>query len=147
MASLAKASARLLANRVFLRVAGLSVGAVFVYASLDKIVYPDRFADILNDYDMLPPVLINPLALIMPWLELVTGLALIIGVWRRAAGLLATVLTVAFLVSIAQAQLRGLEVECGCFDVSGSSATTASWSLFLRDVPLLAASALLWRCR
>jgi len=145
MASLAKASARLLTNRVFLRLLGLCVGGVFTYASLDKIAYPDRFADILNDYDMLPLVLINGLALVVPWLELVIGLSLIIGLWRRAAGLLATVLTVAFLISIAQAQVRGLEVACGCFDVSGLSATKASWSLFLRDLPLLGASALLWR--
>jgi uncharacterized membrane protein YphA (DoxX/SURF4 family) len=136
---------RLVTHRIFLRAAGLVVGAVFVYASLDKIGHPDRFADVVNDYDMLPTLFVNAFALAMPWAEMVVGAALILGVWRRGAGLLATALTVAFLASIAQAEIRGLDIECGCFDVSGMSATKASWDLFLRDIPLLLGSALLWR--
>ena len=140
-----RALGRAITHRVFLRVAGVFVGATFVYASLDKIVHPDRFADVVNDYQMLPMLLVNAFALVMPWLEMTTGAALIVGVWRRGAGLLAVGLTVAFMVAIAQAEARGLEIECGCFDVSGMSATEASWDLFVRDVGLLVASALVWR--
>ena len=145
MKLLAKTTMKVLTSRLFLRLLGLCLGAIFVYASLDKIAYPDRFADILHDYDMLPLMLVNAFALVVPWLEMVTGLTLILGVWHRAAGLLATALAVAFLVSIAQAQIRGLDVECGCFDLTGLSATKANWGLFLRDLGLLAGSALLWR--
>ena len=136
---------RLLSNRVFLRAVGMVVGAVLIYASLDKIGRPDRFADIVHDYDMLPVVFINAFALVMPWTEMVAGAALIAGFWRRGAGLLATALSVAFLVGIAQAELRGLKIECGCFDVSGMNSSQASWSLFARDIPLLAGSVLVWR--
>lgn len=145
MGSAARSVGRLLTHRLSLRVIGLVVGAIFVYASLDKIVYPDRFADVLNDYQMLPLLAINAVALAMPWVEMVTGCALILGLWRRGAGLIATVLTVVFLVGIAQAEIRGLDIECGCFDVSGMSATKASWDLFVRDLGLLAGCALLWR--
>ncbi len=130
---------------IFLRLTGLVVGGIFVYASWDKITQADRFADIVHDYDMLPLVFINGFALMMPWTELTVGAVLIVGVWRRAAGLLATAMTVSFLIAIAQAEFRGLEIECGCFDVSGMSATEASWDLFLRDIPLLLGSALVWR--
>ena len=68
-----------------------------------------------------------------------------LGLWRRAAGLLATALCVAFMVAIAQAEIRGMKVECGCFDVSGMSSTQVTWGLFVRDVGLVAASALVWR--
>jgi len=136
---------RLLVHPAFLRVAGITIGAVLVYASLDKIARPDRFADIVHDYDMLPLIAINAFALLMPWTEMVAGAALILGVWRRGAGVLATALTVAFMIAIAQAELRGLKIECGCFDVSGMSSTEASWSLFVRDVPLLLGSVLVWR--
>jgi uncharacterized membrane protein YkgB len=78
-------------------------------------------------------------------MEMVAGAALIAGLWRRAAGLLATVLTVSFMIAIAQAEIRGLEIECGCFDVSGMSGTEASWGLFARDVVLLLGSMLVWR--
>ncbi len=130
---------------IFLRLTGLVVGGIFVYASWDKITQADRFADIVHDYDMLPLMFVNAFALIMPWTELTVGAVLIVGVWRRGAGLLATALTVAFLIAIAQAESRGLEIECGCFDVTGMSGTEASWGLFIRDIPLLLGSALVWR--
>ena len=54
-------------------------------------------------------------------------------------------MTVAFLVAIAQAEIRGLDVECGCFTVSGMSSSEASWDLFIRDIPLLLGAMLVWR--
>jgi uncharacterized membrane protein YphA (DoxX/SURF4 family) len=136
---------RILTHPASLRAVGVIVGAVLVYASLDKIARPDRFADIVHDYDMLPLVAINAFALIMPWAEMAAGAALVLGVWRRGAGLVASALSVAFLIAIAQAELRGLKIECGCFNVSGMSSTEASWSLFVRDVPLVLGSVLVWR--
>lgn len=145
MRAFIRAIAGFLTHRVVLRLIGIAVGGVFIYASVDKIVYPDRFADIVNDYAMLPRIFINAFALAMPWTEVVAGAALVLGIWRRGAGFLGMLLTVAFLIAIAQAEIRGLDVECGCFDVSGMSATKASWDLFLRDIPLLFGAALLWR--
>jgi uncharacterized membrane protein YphA (DoxX/SURF4 family) len=136
---------RVVTHPIFLRAVGILVGATFVYASLDKVARPDRFADIVHDYDMLPLIFINAFALIMPWTEITTGAALILGVWRRGAGLLATAMTVAFLIAIAQAEIRGLEIECGCFTVSGMSSSEASWDLFIRDIPLLLGAMLVWR--
>ncbi len=121
---------RVLTNRYFLRLLGILVGAVFIWASLDKIRYPDRFADIVREYDALPLAFVNAFALVMPWLEVVTGAALIAGAWRRASGLLSVGLFSLFLIAIAQALLRGLKVECGCFDVSGMTASEAGWNLF-----------------
>jgi len=136
---------QLFVNRVFLRIAGLMIGGVLIYASLDKILHPDRFADVVHEYGMLPLLAVNSFALAMPWVEMTTGIVLIIGVWRRAAGLLAAALSAAFMIAISQAQLRGLQIECGCFTVSGMSATEASWSLFGRDALLLLGSVLIWR--
>ena len=136
---------RLITHRILLRLMGIGLGVVFIYASLDKIAHPDRFADVVREYDMLPLIFANGFALMMPAVEVVTGATLVLGLWRRAAGLLASALCAAFLVAIAQAEIRGLKVECGCFDVSGMSATQASWGLLVRDIGLLAASALLWR--
>jgi len=140
-----KALGRLLTHPVFLRVLGLLLGGVFIYASLDKIARPDRFADIVHDYEMLPLTLVNAFALAMPMVELVTGAALLLGFWRRPAGLLAAGLSALFMLAIAQALLRGLDIECGCFDVSGMSSTKAGWDLFVRDAGLLVASGWVWR--
>jgi len=140
-----KALGRFLTHPIFLRALGLVVGAMLVLASLDKIAHPDRFADIVHDYDVLPLTLVNAFALALPWVELVTGAALILGPWRRAAGLLAVGLSAMFMLAIAQALLRGLDIECGCFDVSGMSSTKAGWDLFARDAGLLLAAGWVWR--
>lgn len=141
----ARALRRVVAHRAFVRVVGMVLGAIFVYASLDKITHPDRFADMIHDYQMLPLALVNAWALAMPWVEMMTGAVLILGLWRRAGGLLATALTAAFLIAIAQAESRGLRIECGCFNVSGMSSREASWGLFGLDVVQLLGCALVWR--
>ena len=63
----------------------LALGALFVAAALPKIIDPPSFAHMIYNYRILPSNLINISSLVMPWLELVCGLALIIGVWRKPA--------------------------------------------------------------
>jgi uncharacterized membrane protein YphA (DoxX/SURF4 family) len=142
--SAARAIWQFLHHRIVLRVIGLAIGGMFIYASYDKIIHPDRFADIANDYQMLPLVFINAFGLAMPWMELTAGVALVLGFWRRAAGLVFTALTLAFIAAVAQAQIRGLDIVCGCFDVSGMSGE-ASWQHFALDIGLLLACILVWR--
>lgn len=145
MRPLARAVAGFLTHRAILRLLGLAVGAILIWASVDKIAHPDRFADAVHDYRMLPTAFINAFALALPWVEAVAGAALVLGVWRRAAGLVSTALCAAFLIAIAQAELRGLKIECGCFTVSATSGMEASWTHFCLDALLLAAAALVWR--
>jgi len=52
---------------------------IFVFASYNKILAPADFAKIIYGYDLFPPVLINLIAIIVPFLEFIAGLALIIG--------------------------------------------------------------------
>ena len=144
MRSAARAIWQFLNHRIALRIIGLGIGGMFIYASYDKIIHPDRFADIVNDYQMLPLIFINAFGLAMPWVEFAAGLALVLGFWRRAAGLVLTALTVAFIIAVAQAQIRGLDIVCGCFDVSGVSGK-ASWEHFALDIGLLLACVLVWR--
>lgn len=49
-----------------LLVVRLFLGAVFVYASLDKILHPQAFAEMVYNYQLLPDVLINLTAIILP---------------------------------------------------------------------------------
>jgi uncharacterized membrane protein YphA (DoxX/SURF4 family) len=144
MRSAARAIWQFLNHRVVLRIIGLGIGGMFIYASYDKIINPDRFADVVNDYQMLPLIFINAFGLAMPWVALTAGVALVLGFWRRAAGLVFAALTFAFIIAVAQAQIRGLDIVCGCFDVSGVSGK-ASWEHFALDIGLLLACVLVWR--
>ena len=49
----------------------LFVGGVFIYASIDKIMHPHGFAELVNNYHILPPYLVNLMAIFLPWLEMV----------------------------------------------------------------------------
>jgi putative oxidoreductase len=120
----------------------IALGAVFVAAAIPKIADPPAFAHMIYNYRLVPGALVNGLALLMPWLELLVGLFLILGVWRREAALLAALLLVVFMGAIGWNLARGHAVDCGCFDVRSAGKTPEQlltemkWVL-LRDVGLL----------
>ncbi|MFH1843989.1 MAG: MauE/DoxX family redox-associated membrane protein [bacterium] len=114
----------------------LAVAAVFIYAPLDKIAHPDAFAAVVYNYRLLPITLLHPFAMGLPWLELVAGIALLLGIFRRGAAALCLVMTVMFIVAITAALSRGLDISCGCFHTDGGS--SVGLSLLFRDVLLLA---------
>lgn len=114
----------------------LLVGGIFIYASLDKILHPDQFARIIFNYHLVPAPLINLAAITLPWVEFGAGAFLVLGVWPRASGFILTALVAIFIVALSVNWLRGVNLECGCFTVSGE-AKSAIGSLIIRDLLLL----------
>ena len=117
------------------------IGGTFVYASLDKIFNPAGFAQAIHHYRILNVYLLHPMALYLPWLELVAGLAMIMGLARRGAALLIGLMTVIFMAAIIAALTRGLDISCGCFNTEGGDVVGVS--LLLRDLALLVGTAAL----
>jgi len=115
----------------------LAVGGVFIYASLDKLAHPSAFAQAIFNYRLLPLPLLHPAALLLPMTEIILGAALILGVARRGAALLAGSLTAVFIAAIGASLARGLDISCGCFHTDGGHAV--GLSLMLRDAVLLLA--------
>ena len=95
----------------------IALGAIFVVAALPKVADPPSFAHMIYNYRLVPGAAVNALALIMPWVELLVGLALILGVWPREAAALAGFLLLVFIAAIGFNLVRGHAVDCGCFDV------------------------------
>lgn len=120
----------------------IALGAVFVAAAIPKIADPPAFAHMIYNYRLTPGGLVNALALVMPWIELVVGILLIAGVWKREAALVAAAVLLVFLGAIGWNLARGHAVDCGCFDVRSAGKTPEQlltemkWVL-LRDVGLL----------
>jgi uncharacterized membrane protein YphA (DoxX/SURF4 family) len=110
---------KLLDNRWFVLTCRLVLGAVFIYASIDKIQHPAAFAKQVYNYQMLPVTASNLFAIALPWMELFAGLALIMGVFRGQAALLLSTLLVIFIVAISVNLARGVDLDCGCFSTSG----------------------------
>ncbi|MBT3299406.1 MAG: DoxX family membrane protein [Candidatus Marinimicrobia bacterium] len=92
----------------------LIIGGLFIYASLDKIENPDVFAQQINNYHLVPFGLENIIAIVLPWLEFITGIGLIVGVYLEASALWISILLLSFIVMMIQAILRGYNIECGC---------------------------------
>jgi putative oxidoreductase len=119
----------------------LIVGGVFIYASLDKIQNPGSFAAAVANYRILPYIFLHPAALYLPWLEMVCGMALIIGIQKRGAAWIISIMTAIFMIAITVALSRGLDISCGCFNTEGGHGVGIS--LLGRDALLLAASLIL----
>ncbi len=126
-------------------VARLVVGVVWVWAGAAKVLDPLGSIEAVRAYELLPASLVEPVGYALPALELVLGLALLVGAMTRGAALLSAVLLVGFVVGIASAWARGLEIDCGCFGGGGVEAGASSeYPLEIaRDVGLLALSLLL----
>jgi uncharacterized membrane protein YphA (DoxX/SURF4 family) len=117
-------------------VARILLGAVFVYASLDKIRNPAAFAQIIGNYQILPPRWINPAALLLPWVEVTCGLCLISGKLVRGSALVVTFLIIIFMGAMTYSVTQGVDIQCGCF----STDATIPGHLYLdllRDLILL----------
>jgi uncharacterized membrane protein YphA (DoxX/SURF4 family) len=116
-----------------------AVGLIFIYASMDKLFHPSAFAVAVYNYKILPGGLINLVAITLPWLELVCGILLIIGLFPRAAALILSVLLVVFFFALSISLYRGIDISCGCFTVS-TTADKIGISYMLRDLLVLALS-------
>ena len=120
----------------------LALGAIFFAAALPKIADPPSFAHMIYNYRILPAGLINISALTMPWVEIVAGLALILGIWKRPARWIITAMLVVFMIAISINLLRGNAIDCGCFDVSAVGKSYEErihdmWMVLLRDAGML----------
>jgi len=128
----------------------LILGAFFVYASLDKIWSPAAFAKIVYQWQVVGPVPSNLVAVTLPWVELLAGLLLLAGVWKREAALVVALMLVVFLVAAGSVMARGIDVEnCGCVSVAKTEPASAfppawtkgvGWFLVARNLVLLGAA-------
>jgi uncharacterized membrane protein YphA (DoxX/SURF4 family) len=113
--------------------ARLILGGVFIYASTDKIIHPGAFAETVYNYQILPDTLINLTAIILPWLELILGIFLILGLWLPGAVLLNNLLLVTFFGALVFNLSRGLDIHCGCFSTSQQSPSLCMCLYVIRD--------------
>lgn len=98
----------------------IALGVIFVAAALPKIVDPPSFTHMVYNYRLVPGPAVNLLSLTLPWLELLSGLALILGIWRRSATVIIGALLIVFIVSIGINLARDNAVNCGCFDTTSA---------------------------
>jgi len=137
---------RLIDNDYLTLLFRIAVGGVFIVASYYKIIQPADFAKSIWYYHLSPGSLINLTALILPWLELVCGVCLILGLWYRGAVVWVNVMTIMFIIALATAVARGLDIDCGCFKAAQADGGNTLTAL-LEDIPLVVMVVQLWFSR
>ena len=130
--------------------ARLLLGGVLIYAGAVKVGRPLTSERAVQAYEILPMELAGWIGLALPFVEIVLGVLLVLGLFTRPVAIVSTLLMVAFIVGIAQAWARGLTIDCGCFGGGGQVGAdeTRYPQEIARDVGLALTGAwLCWRPR
>lgn len=120
-------------HRVLVWAARVALAAVFVDAGVVKARDPGAFIRDLWNFRLLPESVAYWTAAFVPYLEIAVGLALLSGLQRRGAHLLAGGLLAVFFCFHASAWARGLNIACGCFGPApaGSAPLHPGWWMAL----------------
>jgi putative oxidoreductase len=122
----------------------IALGIVFLAAGGLKVGHADVFASEIAGFQLLWHPLIAPLALLLPFLELMIGVYLVLGLFTRFAAWFAAAEMALFAGAIAAAVLRGISTSCGCFGPSDTA--TTSWPEVGRDLGFAAAGIIIALC-
>ncbi|MCH9031916.1 MAG: DoxX family membrane protein [candidate division Zixibacteria bacterium] len=128
---------RLIDNPQLILLLRLAVAGIFIYAAYSKILDPAAFAKSVNNYHIIPGPAVNIFALTLPWIELVAGLGILLGFWRRASSLLINLMLVVFTMAVLIAISKGINIDCGCFTQNPEVAGDM-WGVVWRDLGFIA---------
>jgi uncharacterized membrane protein YphA (DoxX/SURF4 family) len=121
----------------------LGLGGLLLLAGALKVTHPEALAAAIAGFRLLPQAAIVPLAIAMPYVELLLGLYLVLGLFTRIAAYLVSIEFVVYAAAIASAVLRHIPANCGCFGPNDRA--TADWPHVVLDLILAAVAALVAR--
>ncbi|MEW6456973.1 MAG: MauE/DoxX family redox-associated membrane protein [Acidobacteriota bacterium] len=124
-----------ISNKYILTGIRLLLGGLFLYAGLFKINHQEEFLSAIINYGIISnhQFMINLLSIILPWIEITSGVFLLAGIWKKSNALIVFVLLLIFSSAVLMAIKKGLSVDCGCFGFG----VKVGWGVFLRNILLL----------
>ncbi len=117
----------------------LILGGIFLLAAWNKLRAPQIYAEAIGGFKLLHESVLLPAAVLFIWLEMMSGVSVLVGLWTRAGALLMSALLLIFFLAIAAAIARGLDIQCGCFGALASGGV--GWPALLRALVLLVMAA------
>ena len=120
--------------------ARLGLAVVWLLSGVPKALDPDQTYVAVRAYQVLPPLGVELVAAILPWLEIALAVLLLLGLGTRAVAAVSAGLLVVFIAGVTQAWVRGLSIDCGCFGGGGAvdPGETTYVAELLRDAGFLA---------
>lgn len=133
------------------------LGGYFIYTGVVKTLDPVAFLKGVRLYEMLPespPVFLNGTAVVLPWLEIICGIALVLGLFRRGAAVVVALLLCVFSPAIFSRALaitstEGISFFQVTFDCGCGTGHEIIWIKLCKNAGLLilAIWAIATRCR
>ncbi len=123
----------------------LALGGIFIYSGGVKLLDVKDFARIISRYDLVPEPLLAPVAIGLPAVELLAGLALLVplpGALTAITGML-----LMFVVVLWYGILKDLDIDCGCFSSEELEGQAGLRMALYRDFVMLAACGYLYGYR
>jgi len=114
-----------------------SIGSIFLYAGVVKLLDPKAFARVISQYDIIPESLLPPVAIGLPVLEVLAGLGLVFAI-RGSLYVIFGLLTM-FVFVLWYGILRHLNIDCGCLSLDELKSHASLWNAFYRDLVMIAA--------
>jgi putative oxidoreductase len=114
----------------------------FVAAAVPKIAEPLAFATSISQYKMVPSIAVHPMALVLPWMELLVALALLIGYRTKMMALLTAGMLVIFTIAVIWAVINNLKIDCGCFGDGNGEVT--DWNKVFKNTGMIILALWLW---
>jgi uncharacterized membrane protein YphA (DoxX/SURF4 family) len=116
-------------------VARTVLGVTFLISGAAKLRSGQAFTHAVADYRILPPPLVQPVAVALPSAELVLVAALLSGWHVREAAWASILLLLVFAVAVGVNLRRDRRLPCFCFGTSGDD--MIGWSTFARQALLM----------
>lgn len=120
-------------------VARLAVGGLLLAAGCLKVGHAPELAAAMAGFRLLPADVIAPIAIALPFFEMLLGGYLVAGLFTRAAGWASAVQFAVYGAAVASAVLRHIPANCGCF--GPADAAVADWPHVSFDLVLALVSA------
>jgi hypothetical protein len=108
---------------------------LFLYGGAIKLVDPKAFARVISAYGLVPETLLPFVAVGLPLLETLAGLALL-GDRRGSLAVIASLLML-FLAVLGYGIVQGLDADCGCFGADDIARRDGLQQAFFRDLFLM----------
>ena len=115
------------------------LGGLLVVTGALKVGHAPDLAAAIAGFRLLPAGAVGPLALALPFFELLLGGYLVVGLFTRTAAIVATVQFVIYAGAIASAVIRHIPANCGCFGPHDTA--VADWPHVAFDLALALLSA------
>ncbi|RRQ27483.1 methylamine utilization protein [Rhodococcus sp. Eu-32] len=98
------------------------VGAVLLVAGIPKVGDRDRMARLVRGYELLPDAAAGVVGAALPWVEIILGSVLLLGIAPSVGGIVSAALFVTFFAGLTANLLRGRrDIDCGCFAFGGGA--------------------------